>query len=66
MNRVIRIDADLLEWSLSLTPEQRLRQAEAAFRLYHQWHRPYARAFHRGFDSLEEFFRFQKESDLLR
>jgi hypothetical protein len=66
MNRVIRIDRELLDWSLSLTPEQRLRQADAAFRLYHELHRPFARPFHRGFDSLEEFFRFQKESDLSR
>ncbi|MGQ0723461.1 MAG: hypothetical protein ACT4PE_18080 [Candidatus Eiseniibacteriota bacterium] len=66
MDRVIRIDPELLNWSLSLTPEQRLRQANAAFRLYHELHRPFARPFHRGFDTVEEFFRFQKESDLPR
>jgi hypothetical protein len=60
-DRVIRIDPELLEWSLTLTAEQRLRQANAAFRLYHEIHRPYAKPFVRGFDTLEEFFEYEKD-----
>jgi hypothetical protein len=66
MRRPHRIDPELLAWSSSLSVEQRIRQADAAFRLFHALHRPFERPFVRGFDSLEEFFAFQKETDLRR
>jgi hypothetical protein len=62
MERVVRIDHDQLEASLLLTPQDRLRQADAAFRLFHLLHRPFARPFVRGFDTLEEYFEFDLES----
>lgn len=66
MERVIHIDPDQLEaWSV-LTPQDRLRQALAAFRLFHALHRPFARPFVRGFDTLEEYFEFERENDLQR
>jgi hypothetical protein len=61
-----RIDDDLLRWSASLTPQQRLRQANAAFRLFHERHRPFSKPFFRLFDSIEEFFEYEKENDRLR
>ena len=63
MDRVIRIDHDELSSWLALTPQDRLRQADAAFRLFHSVHRPFARAFARGFDTVEEYFEFEKERD---
>lgn len=62
MNRVIRFDPEILAWARTLTPEDRLRQASAAFRLYHALHRPFETPFSRGFDSLEEFFRYEEEA----
>ena len=64
MDRIVRIDASELEHSLRLEPLERLRQANAAFRLYHALHKPHARPFLKGFDSLEDFFRFEKEAPL--
>ena len=64
MDRVIRIDAaELASWA-ALTQQARLLQAEAAFRLFHALHRPFSRPFVRGFDSLEDYFQFEKEEDL--
>ncbi len=62
MSRVIRFDPEILEWARTLSAEDRLRQASAAFRLYHALHRPFEKPFHRGFDSLEEFFEYEEES----
>ena len=64
MDRVIRIDRGQLEAWRILTPQDRLRQALAAFRLFHVLHRPFARPFARGFDTLEEYFEFEREHDL--
>jgi hypothetical protein len=61
MDRVIRLDDDDLEWSLRLSPQDRLRQANAAFRLALELQRPFARPFWRGFDDLAEFARFEQE-----
>jgi hypothetical protein len=61
MDRVIRIDAEDLDSALALSPADRLRQANAAFRLFHALHRPYERPFRRGFSSVEELFRFDEE-----
>jgi hypothetical protein len=61
MERVIKLDADDLAWGLSLSPQDRLRQANAAFRLYHAVHRPFARPEHIGFDTLEAYWRYDKE-----
>jgi len=62
MDRVIRFEPEeLAEWQ-RLTPEDRLRQADAAFRLFHALHRPFEKPFVRGFDSIEEFFAFEKEN----
>ena len=41
MERIIRIDDQALEDALKLTPQERLRQANAAFRLYYSLHHPY-------------------------
>ncbi len=66
MERVIYVDPDELEaWARS-TPQDRLRQANAAFRLFHSLHQPFAKPFVRGFDSLEAFFTYEKEHDLYR
>lgn len=61
MDRVIRFDSDDLEGAPALAPEERLRQANAAFRLYHALHHPYANPFFKGFDTLEEFARFRED-----
>ncbi len=66
VERIIRIDGRELERSLALTPEDRLRQANAAFRLYHELHRPYERPFVKGFDRLEDLAEFEKEARLPR
>ncbi len=63
MNRTISIDPELLAWGSKLTPDDRVRQASVAARLHLELHRPFARPFLRGFDSLEEFFAFRLESD---
>ena len=54
MERAISITPDDLDFFLKLSVEDRLRQANAAFRLYHELHRPYARPFHRGVDRIED------------
>ncbi len=61
MDRVVHIDSELLAWASALTPEERLRQANAAFRLFHHLHRPFSKPFIQSFASVEEFFRFEKE-----
>ncbi len=61
MGRIIRIDPGQLEWGRALGVENRLRQANAAFRLFHALHRPFERPFHRGFDTVEEFHAWEKE-----
>lgn len=66
MERVICIERDQLEAALRLTPQDRLRQAVAGFLLFHLLHRPFARPFARGFDSLEEYFEFEKEPRVQR
>jgi hypothetical protein len=48
---------DLLDWSGRLSEEARLRQANAAFRLFLALHRPYERPEVKGFDSVEELER---------
>jgi hypothetical protein len=65
MSEFTPIDEDLLRWSASLSPAQRLRQANAAFRLFLERHRPYAQPYTRGFDTVDEFFEFEKENDRL-
>ncbi len=66
MERVIRINTDDLDTWGALTAQDRLRQADAAFRLFHELHRPFAHPFARGFDTLEEYFEFERENDLRR
>ena len=66
MDRVVHIEPDDLEGWVRLSPQDRLRQANATFRLFHHLHRPFERPFVRGFDTLDEFFAFEKEHDLLR
>ena len=41
MDRIINIDEQALEEALKLTPQERIRQANAAFRLYYSLHHPY-------------------------
>jgi hypothetical protein len=64
MERIVRVDRELLDFALTLSPEDRLRQADAAFRLFEHLHRPYARPFVRGFDSVEDLWRFDEEERL--
>jgi hypothetical protein len=61
MQRVIRLKQEDLEWAARTTPESRLSQANCAFRLFHELHQPFAKPFVRGFATLEEFFRFERE-----
>jgi|RhiMetdeSRZDD1v2_1073273.scaffolds.fasta_scaffold834275_2 hypothetical protein len=59
-----RIDPELLAWAGQLSPEDRLRQANAAFRLYHALHHPFARPLCAGFDSFEERREFERREGL--
>jgi hypothetical protein len=43
MDRIVRISEQALIEALKLPVQERLRQANAAFRLYHALHRPYAK-----------------------
>ena len=63
-SRLVQIDPDLLAWASQLSPEDRLRQANAAFRLYYALHRPFARPFWAGFDSFEDLREFERRHDL--
>jgi len=60
------MDDRLLEFSLSLRPEDRLEQAHAGYLLYHDVHRPYERPWVKAISSLEEYLRFSEENDLFR
>lgn len=66
MERTLRVNDDELDWALTLRAEDRLRQANAAFRLFHALHRPFERPFHRGFDSLDDFLHSQEGGRLPR
>ncbi len=66
MRRAIEIPEDLIEFSLTLRPEDRLRQANAAFRLFHALHNPFARPFLKPFDRIEDFLRHEEEDSLPR
>ena len=66
MERVVRIELDEIEAWKRLSAQDRLRQANAAFRLFHHLHRPFERPSVRGFDTLQEFFEFEKEHGLPR
>ena len=66
VGRIIRIEPSELEHSLRLSPEERLRQANAAFRLFHDIHRPFEKPFVRGFETCEELARFEEEESLPR
>ncbi len=66
MDRVTRIDAAELESWSQLSAEARLRQANAALRLFQHLHRPFSSPYVRGFDTLEEFFQFEKEAGVSR
>jgi hypothetical protein len=61
MDRVVRFKVEDLDRSLRLSPEDRLRQANAAFRLYHAIHRPYAKPWLRGVDRVEDLDRIEEE-----
>jgi hypothetical protein len=54
VDRVVPIDPDLLEFALRLTPEDRVRQAICAWRIYLELHHPYAVPRLQGFDTYEE------------
>ena len=66
MDQADRYEPELLDWWSSLSVEDRIRQANAAFRLCHALHHPFAKPFYRGFDRIEEFFEFEKGLDLPR
>lgn len=61
IERVITYTDEQLEWSLSLSPEDRLRQADAASRLYLALHQPFATPEAIGFDTIEEYFEYDRE-----
>jgi hypothetical protein len=60
VDRVVHVDSDLLEFSLRLTPEDRVRQAICAWRIYHDLHNPYAVPRLQGFDTYEAFARAEE------
>jgi hypothetical protein len=60
----VRIEPELLAWGAELSLEDRLRQANAAFRLYHSLHHPFARPLYAGFDSFEDLREFERREDL--
>jgi len=62
--RILRIDPELLDWASRQNPEDLLRQANAAFRLYHALHHPFARPVCAGFDSFEELREFERREGL--
>lgn len=66
MDRVIRIKESDLEFAARLSPEERLRQANAAFRLYHALHDPFSQPILRGFSGFPDFSRFNEEVSLRR
>ena len=66
MERVLRIPPDLIDFALTISAEDRLRQAEDGFRLYLTVHKPYASPWTRGFDRLEDYWKFEKEDALPR
>jgi hypothetical protein len=66
MKTGLRFDPDLLRWASGLSAEQRLRQANAAFRLRHALHGEPREPWIRTFDTLEDFRRFTEENDLRR
>ena len=66
MERVISISPEELRaWQWS-SPQDRLRQANAAFRLFHALHRPFMKPFVRGFDSIQDFLAFEREDGIHR
>ena len=58
---MIRFNDEDLRQALTLSAEDRLRQANAAFRLYLALHRPYARPRLIPVDRLEDFETLDKE-----
>jgi hypothetical protein len=61
MDRVVHIKDEELAWYAALDPSERLRQANAAFRLYHALHRPYPKPFAIPVDRLEDLPRLEEE-----
>jgi len=66
MSRRFVFDPEFLAWAARLAPEDRLRQAHAAFKLYHQLHSPFRTPFYHGFDTYEEFNAFTESRGLGR
>lgn len=64
MDRVVTVNHEDLEWACRLSPEDRLRQANAAFRLYHALHRPFEKPSWRSFRTYEEFIAADEEDRL--
>jgi|GEM_PF-3954625 len=64
LSRTVRIDSELLALASQLTEEDRLRQGNAAFRLYHALHHPFARPLCGGFDTFEELREFERREGL--
>jgi hypothetical protein len=64
MSKIVRMDPELLEWAAQMPSEELLRQANAAFRLYHALHKPFARPLCAGFDSFEELREFERREGL--
>jgi hypothetical protein len=64
MRSLARVDEELLRWSVRLPAEERLRQANAAFRLQNALHGASPRPLFRSFDTIEEHRRFAEENGL--
>ncbi len=63
MPRVVHYTPDLLEFARNQSVEDRVRQALCAWRVFHELHKPYAKPFRRGFDTVEEFWRWEEEQE---
>jgi hypothetical protein len=63
MERIFKINKNELNKFVSLTPQQRLKQANCAFRLYYSIHHPYSKPIIKFFDSFKEFAKYE---DLLK
>ncbi|MEW6040001.1 MAG: hypothetical protein AB1633_00580 [Elusimicrobiota bacterium] len=61
LKKVCKIHIDDLSEALKVTPQQRLREANCAFRLYLSLHNPYAKPGYKFFNSLKDFNDYEKK-----
>jgi hypothetical protein len=63
MNRVCRIDDDLLWFFYSLSPQQRLRFSEEITHMYIVLHEPFKKPQVLFFDTLEDYLRYKNKDE---